>query len=165
MQSKIKIIAAALLLGTATFASAQVSSRAQTFASQVSSLQALSANSASTYAYKPAPDLNPTTQDPVARESFASRIADLQAESSNSSNFEATSALTSIAADPLGRPSFADAFAQLQAASSNSGEYAFRPDSDAPAALAGNFTVQGKSVKRVAETQTGSTAIDAIARK
>jgi len=64
----------------------------------------------------------------------------------------------------VGHPSFGDAFAQLQAASSDSGQYGFRPDSAAPAALAGNFTVQGKSLKRVAQT-TSPAAVDTIARK
>jgi hypothetical protein len=141
MQSKLRIIAAALLLGTATLASAQVSSRAATFASQLGSFQTLSANTASTYAYKAAPNLNQPALDPVGHESFGNRVANLQAESSNSTNFEPAPVLTRIAADPVGHPSFADTFAQLQAASSNSGEYASRPGTGAPAALAGNFTV------------------------
>lgn len=152
MQTKLKIIVAAVMLGTATLAGAQAPSRAQTFASQFSSMQTLSANTASTYAYKPTPALSKTAQDPVAMESLGDRYADLQAQSSNSSNFEPAPTLTRIAADPVGHEPFADAYALMQAASSNSGEYGFRPGSDAPAALANNTTVQGKRLTRIAQT-------------
>ena len=152
MQTKLKIIAAAVMLGTATLAAAQAPSRAQTFASQFSSFQTLSASTASTYAYKASPVLSRTAQDPVATESFGDQYADLQAQSSNSSNFEPTPTLTRIAADPVGHESFAHVYAQMQAASSNSGEYGFRPGSDAPAALANNTTVQGKRLTRIAQT-------------
>src|SRR5438105_6540212 len=88
MKSKLKILAVALFASTAAVAMAQAPNRAQSFADQFRQMQTLSANTASTYAYKPAPVVGARAQDPVAGESFHDRFADMQAESSNSSEFE-----------------------------------------------------------------------------
>ena len=79
MKSKLKILAVALFASTAAVAMAQAPNRAQSFADQFRQMQTLSANTASTYAYKPAPVVGARAQDPVAGESFHDRFADMQA--------------------------------------------------------------------------------------
>ena len=164
MRSQHRLVAFMLLLGTAAAASAQTTGRAQTFAAQLGTMQTLSANSASTYAFKAAPPLGRMAQDPLGDEPFSERYADLQAESSNSSNFEPAPTLTRIAADPVRHESFGDRFAQMQAASSNSGEYGFRPGADVASALANNMTVEAGSLRSAAKMPVnGATDTNVVA--
>ena len=148
MSSKLKVAALAVLLGTATVAAAQTSSKAQDFASQVQQYQALSGTG--TYTFRAAPTLSRTPQDPVANEAFSQRFADMQAASSNSSEWQETQpTLTAKAADPEGKEPFVQRFAEMQAASSNSGEWAFHPGANVPADEAKSTLVAGKPIGNI----------------
>jgi hypothetical protein len=152
MNFKLKAVAIAALLGTASVAAAQnaspVQTRAQSFAEQFRQMQTL--NSTSPYTFKPTPALGIRPDDPVGNERFAQRFADMQAASStdefagghtvygDSQNMQA--------ADPVGSEGFADRFAQMQAASSNSGEYAFHPGSNVLSDEANSTLVAGKAI-------------------
>jgi hypothetical protein len=129
MKSKLKIAAVALMLGSATVATAQTQTRAQTFADQFQQMQALA--STSPYAFDAPPVFDTRSADPVGNASSAERFAEMQAESSNSSAFEPAPILAAQAADPASRESFAERFAEMQAESSNSGQF---PTSGADAA-------------------------------
>jgi hypothetical protein len=145
MSSKLKVIALAVLLGSATVAAAQSPIEAQTFASQLQQYQALSG--IGTYTFHAAPTFSNTPQDPVGNESSAQRFADMQAASSNSSDWQETQpTLTAKAADPEGKEPFAQRFHEMQAASSNSGEWAFHPGANVPADEANNTLVVAKPI-------------------
>ena len=154
MSSKLRIVAVALLLGTATVAAAQDKIGARTFASQLQQYQDLSATAAGTYTFHTAPTLRDKPQDPVGGEPFIQRFADLQAESSNDSNmWQKTQPTFSLkAADPEPRESFAQRFAEMQAVSSNSGEWGFHPSADAPAYAANSTLVVVRPIARAARS-------------
>ena len=148
MKTKLKVIALSVLISTATVATAQDSSRAQTFANQLQQFQNLSSTTAGTYTFHPAPRFSNKPQDPVGNESSANRFADMQAAASNDSAMYQESAPTfsAEASDPEPKESFARRFAEMQAASSNSGEWAFHPGANAPAHEANNMLVVAKSI-------------------
>jgi len=158
MNTKLKVVTLALLLGTATVAAAetpatQASSRAQAFADQLQQFQNLSSTAAGTYTFHPAPTLGYKPQDPVGNESFGQRFADMQAASSNSSEWQETQpTLTANAADPVGKEPFAERFAEMQAASSNSGEWSFHPGTDVPVDGANSTLVVAKPISHVARS-------------
>ena len=157
MNTKLKVVTLALLLGTATVAAAeplaaQTSSRAQAFADQLQQFQNLSSTAAGTYTFHPAPTLGYKPQDPVGNESFGQRFADMQAASSNSSEWEAQPTLTKTAADPVGKEPFADRFAEMQAASSNSGEWSVNPGTGGPIGDAKSTLVVAKPITHVARS-------------
>jgi hypothetical protein len=145
MKTKLKAVALAVLLGTATIAAAQSPSQAQTFASQLQQYQALSGTG--TYTFNAAPTFN-TPQDPVGNESFAQRFADMQAASSNDSDMyqETQPTLSAKASDPEPKEPFAQRFAEMQAASSNSGEWAFQPGANVLANETGSTLVVAKPI-------------------
>ena len=153
MNTKLKVVALAVLLGTATVAAAQTPSRAQTFADQLQQYQNLSSTTAGTYTFHPAPTFSIKPQDPVGNESFAQRFADMQAESSNDNDMwqETQPTFSAKAADPLGKQNFAQEFAQMQAASSNSGEWAFHPGANVPADEAKSTLVVAKPISHPAQ--------------
>jgi hypothetical protein len=145
MSSKLKVIALAVLLGSATVAAAQSPIEAQTFASQLQQDQALSGTG--TYTFRAAPKFSNTPQDPIGNESYSQRFDDMQAASSNSSEWQETQpTLTAKAADPEGKESSAQRFAEMQAASSNSGEWAFHPGTNVPADEANSTLVVAKPI-------------------
>ena len=148
MKTKLNVIALSVLISTATVATAQDSSRAQTFANQLQQFQNLSSTTAGTYTFHPAPRFSNKPQDPVGNESSANRFADMQAAASNDSAMYQESAPTfsAEASDPEPKESFARQFAEMQAASSNSGEWAFHPGANAPAHEANNMLVVAKSI-------------------
>ena len=153
MSTKLKVVALAVLLGTATVAAAQTPSRAQTFADQLQQYQNLSSTTAGTYTFHPAPTFSNKAQDPVGNESFAQRFADMQAESSNDNDMwqETQPTLSAKAADPVGKQNFAQEFAQMQAASSNSGEWAFHPGANVPTDEANSTLVIAKPITHPAQ--------------
>ena len=164
MKSKMKAVAFALLLGTATVSGAQTfalpklgaqatSAQAQRFADQLKQYQNLSSTGAGTYTFHPAPAPGSAAQDPIGRESFAQRFADMQAQSSNDSNtWQGTRpALSAKAADPVGNETFAQEFAQMQALSSRSGQWAFPPGASGPADEANSTLVVAKPIVRPAQ--------------
>jgi hypothetical protein len=149
MSSKLKVVALAVLLGSATVAAAQGPSAAQTFGDQVQYWQGLSGTG--TYTFKAAPKFSNTPQDTIGNESFSQRFEDMQAASSNSSDWQETQpTLTAKAADPEGKEPFAQRFAEMQAASSDSGEWAFHPGANVPADEANNTLVVAKPISHVA---------------
>ena len=151
INTKLKGVAFALLLGTATLAAAQDPSRAQTFAAQEQQFQGLSGTG--TYTFRSAPTLAGNAQDPVGNESFSQRFADLQAASSNDSDMwqQSRPTFSAAAADPQPKESFAQRFAEMQAASSNSGEWAFQPGASVLADQAGSTLVVAKPFTRPAQ--------------
>jgi hypothetical protein len=155
MKTRLKLVAAALMLGYATFSAAQTPTRAQSFSDQFKQMQSLSAQSDTYVFHTPAPTRR-AADDPVGKESFANRIADLQAESSNSEQWtpEQQPTLTAVADDPTGKPAFSQTFAQLQAASSNSGEWAYPPGANVPADEANSTLVAGTAIRHVLSTPT-----------
>ena len=146
MNSKLKVAALAVLLGTATVAAAQSPGQAQTFANDIQYWEGLSGTG--TYTFHTAPTLGTKPQDPVGNESFTQRFDDMQAVSSNDSNMwqETQPTLTAKAADPEGKEPFARRFSEMQAASSNSGEWAFHPGANVPADEANSTLVVAKPV-------------------
>ena len=150
MKTKLKAIALAVLLGTATVAAAQSPSQAQTFASQLQQYQALSGTG--TYTFRAAPTVNNKAQDPVGNESFAQRFADMQAASSNDSDMyqETQPTLSAKASDPEPKEPFAQRFAEMQAASSNSGEWAYHAGANVPADETGSTLVVAKPISHPA---------------
>jgi hypothetical protein len=154
MSSKLKVVALAVMLGTATVAAAQSTSRAQAFASQFQQYQALSGTG--TYNFRAGPKFG-TAQDPVGNESFSQRFADMQAASSNSGEWRETRpTLTAIAADPEGKEPFAQRYSEMQAASSNSGQWAFHPGANVPADEANSTLVAGKPVSKFAPSNVAA---------
>ena len=173
MSTKLKVVALAVLLGTATVAaaqspsqvptygavavadstSAQTPSRAQTFADQLQQYQNLSSTASGTYTFHPAPRLSNRPQDPVGNESFAQRFADMQAESSNDNDMwqETQPTFSAKAADPEGKEPFAQRFAEMQAASSNSGEWSFHPGANVPTDEANSTLVIAKPITHPAQ--------------
>ena len=150
MSSKLKVVALAVLLGSATVAAAQGPSAAQTFGDQVQYWQGLSGTG--TYTFKAAPKVSNTPQDPIGNESFSQRFEDMQAASSNSSDWQETQpTLTAKAADPEGKESSAQRFAEMQAASSDSGEWAFQPGANVPADEAKSTLVVAKPISHPAQ--------------
>jgi hypothetical protein len=151
MSSKLKVVALAVLLGTATVAAAQSPSEAQTFASQLQQYQALSG--IGTYTFHAAPKFGNAPQDPVGNESFAQRFADMQAASSNDSDMyqETQPTFSAKASDPEPKEPFAQRFTEMQAASSNSGEWAFHPGANVPADETGSTLVVAKPISHPAQ--------------
>jgi hypothetical protein len=150
MSRKLKAVALAVLLGSATVAAAQSPSEAQTFNSQLQQYQALSGTG--TYTFYAAPKFSNTPQDPIGNESFSQRFEDMQAASSNSSDWQETQpTLTAKAADPEGKEPFAQRFAEMQAASSDSGEWAFHPGANVPADEAKSTLVVAKPISHPAQ--------------
>ena len=150
MSSKLKVIALAVLLGSATVAAAQSPNEAQTFASQLQQDQALSGTG--TYTFHAAPKFSNTPQDAIGSESYSQRFDDMQAASSNSSEWQETQpTLTAKAADPEGKEPSAQRFAEMQAASSNSGEWAFHPGANVPADEANSTLVVAKPISHPAQ--------------
>ena len=173
MNTKLKVVALAVLLGTATVAAAQspsqvptfgavaaadstaaqTPSRAQTFADQLQQYQNLSSTTAGTYTFHPAPRLSNRPQDPVGNESFAQRFADMQAESSNDNDMwqETQPTFSAKAADPVGKQNFAQEFAEMQALSSKSGQWSFQPGANVPADEANSTLVVAKPITHPAQ--------------
>jgi hypothetical protein len=151
MKTKLKAVALAVLLGTATVAAAQSPGQAQTFASQLQQYQALSGTG--TYTFGATPTLNNKAQDPVGNESFTQRFADLQAAASNDSGMyqETQPTLSAKASDPEAKEPFAQRFAEMQAASSNSGEWAFHAGANVPAVETGSTLVVAKPISHPAQ--------------
>jgi len=147
---KLKFVALAVLLSTATVAAAQTPSRvptfgavaaadstaaqtpsrAQTFADQLQQYQNLSSTTAGTYTFHPAPTFSNKAQDPV----------DMWQETQPT--------FSAKAADPEGKEPFAQRFAEMQAASSNSGEWSFHPGAKVPADEANSTLVVAKPIAR-----------------
>ena len=170
---KLKFVALAVLLSTATVAAAQTPSRvptfgavaaadstaaqtpsrAQTFADQLQQYQNLSSTTAGTYTFHPAPRLSNRPQDPVGNESFTQRFADMQAESSNDTDMwqETQPTFSAKAADPVGKQNFAQEFAEMQALSSKSGEWSFHPGANVPADEANSTLVVAKPITQPAQ--------------
>jgi hypothetical protein len=151
MSSKLKAVALAVLLGTATVAAAQSPGEAQTFGDQVQYWQGLSGTG--TYTFHAAPKFSNTPQDPVGNESFARRFADMQAASSNDSDMyqETQPTFSAKASDPEPKEPFAQRFAEMQAASSNSGEWAFHPGANVPADESNSTLVVAKPISHPAQ--------------
>jgi len=146
--TKLKAVAFAVLLGTATIAAAQTQGAAKTFDNEIHYWQGLSGTG--TYTFQAAPTFAGSSQDPVGKESFSQRFADLQAASSNSGEWQQTQpTFTAKAADPQGKEPFAQQFAELQAASSDSGEWSFGPGANEPADEAKSMLVVAKPVGRI----------------
>jgi hypothetical protein len=151
MSTKLKTVAFAVLLGTATIAAAQTPGAAKTFDNEIHYWEGLSGTG--TYTFHAAPTFAGKSQDPVSKESFSQRFADLQAASSNSGEWQKTQpTLTAKAADPEGKEPFAQRLAELQAASSDSGEWSFRPGANVPADEANSTLVVGKPIGHVVPT-------------
>jgi hypothetical protein len=151
MKTKLKVVALAVLLGTATVAAAQSPGEAQTFADQIQYWQGLSG--IGTYTFHSPPTFSNKPQDPVGNESFAQRFGDMQAESSNDSDMwqETQPTFSAKAADPEPKESFAQRFGEMQAASSNSGEWAFHPGTNVPADEANSTLVVAKPIGNPAQ--------------
>ena len=145
INTKLKLAAVALFLGTTTVAAAQTPNPAHTFAGELQQFQTLSGTG--TYTYNEPPTLGNEPQNPIGNESFSQRFADMQAASSKSSQWQETQpTLTATAADPEGREPFAQRFAEMQAASSKSGQWSFQPGANVPADEANSTLVVAKPI-------------------
>lgn len=151
MKTKMKVVALAILLGTATVAAAQSTSTPRTFANEIQYWQGLSGTG--TYTFHSSPTFSRTPQDPIGNESFTQRFDDMQAASSNDSDMyqETAPTFSAKAADPEPKESFSQRFAEMQAASSNSGEWAFHPGANVPADETGSTLVVAKPISHAAQ--------------
>jgi hypothetical protein len=83
-------------------------------------------------------------QTPAGAQGFAAQFEQLQALSSvNPYTFKPAPVVGNAAPAPAREP-FRQRFAEMQAAASNSGEYAFAPNSNAPAYAANSTLVAGR---------------------
>jgi hypothetical protein len=122
----LKILAASALVGAATLAFAQTTSRTETFAMRFKELQALSANSASS-AYAPAPTFRNEPDAPGnPNATLADTFADLQSRVTSVPYRKPY--VSAQPADPIEHSSLAESFARLQALSSNSDRYELSGD-------------------------------------
>ncbi len=147
MNKTFKFTIGALLVGTATLASAQTQSQAQSFADQFRQMQSL--QSFGTYTFKPAPVLKSTADNPIVSRSFGDTFAQMQAqEDTGTYTFEPAPVLSARAADSVVGESFAETFARMQAASSNSGEFKLPAGPDTPAFATTDSVIVAKPVSK-----------------